>query len=65
MDENNVRNLKKIFSGDRENKIKKLLDFLPAGGDIADPWYYGNFDVTYSQIKNGCRALLEKMDNCV
>ena len=27
---------------------------------VADnPWYTGNFDVTYTDIDNGCRALLE------
>ena len=27
--------------------------------DIADPWYTGNFDVTYDDIVEGCEGFLE------
>ena len=27
--------------------------------DIADPWYTGNFDVTYEDVKEGCEAFLQ------
>ena len=41
-------------------KVSKLLDFTDRrGADIADPWYTGNFDVTYTDVKEGCEALLE------
>ena len=30
--------------------------------DIADPWYTGNFDVTYDDIAEGCAALLERIE---
>ena len=56
MDENNLRNIKYIFKTDPENKICKLLKT-----DVADPWYYGNFDVTFRDITKGCKALLEKL----
>lgn len=26
--------------------------------EVADPWYTGNFDITYHQIINGCKGLL-------
>ena len=29
------------------------------GGDIADPWYTGNFDETYDDVLEGCRGLLQ------
>jgi protein-tyrosine phosphatase len=35
-----------------------LLDFGKAPRAIADPWYTGNFDVTYRDVKEGCEALL-------
>ena len=57
MDSNNLRNIKRIFKTDPENKISKLLDTK----DVADPWYYGNFDVTFSDILKGCKALLETL----
>ena len=27
--------------------------------DIADPWYTGDFDVTYDDVKEGCEAFLQ------
>lgn len=60
MDEINLRNLKRIIPEDRDCKIHKLLDFTERKGqNIADPWYTGNFDVTYEDICQGCKALLE------
>ena len=43
----------------QEHKIYKLLEFTNRGGDIADPWYTGNFDETYVDVMEGCQALLE------
>ena len=63
MDSNNLRNIKRIFQKDPENKIKKLLDYTGSGKDVADPWYYGNFDVTFNDITEGCAALLKEVIN--
>ena len=42
-------------------KISKLLDYTSRKGeDIADPWYTGNFDATYRDVKEGCEALLDE-----
>ena len=60
MDSWNIRNINRIIgNGDPEGKVSKLLDFTGrTGQDIADPWYTGNFDVTYTDVKEGCEALL-------
>ena len=58
MDENNRRNLMRIIGSDPERKVYKLLDFSDNPRDIADPWYTGNFDVTYDDIDEGCKAFL-------
>ncbi len=58
MDEWNIRNMKRIAGGDPEGKIRMLLDFSHRSRAIADPWYTGNFDVTYEDVKEGCEALL-------
>ena len=58
MDSMNVRNLMRIIGSDPEGKVKKLMDFTPRGGDVADPWYTGNFFVTYRDILEGCTCLL-------
>lgn len=59
MDDWNIRNMLRITGGDPEQKIKKLLEFAGSDRDIADPWYTGNFDVTYDDIVEGCEAFLE------
>ncbi len=57
MDQNNVRNTLRIFGGDQQNKVKKLLAFTGSDRDVADPWYFGRFDKTYDDILAGCTAL--------
>ncbi len=59
MDSNNMRNIKRIISFDPMCKIHRLLDFSDSPRDIADPWYTGNFDVTYDDIVEGCEALFQ------
>ena len=59
MDTANIRNMLRITGGDQEQKIHKLLDFSKRHGDIADPWYTGNFDATYVDVAEGCEGLLE------
>lgn len=61
MDSMNLRNMNRIFGDDKDKKIFRLLDFTNSPRDVADPWYTGNFDVTYNDILFGCTALLEKL----
>ena len=28
------------------------------GGNVADPWYTGDFEATWRDVNDGCRALL-------
>ena len=60
MDSWNIRNINRIIgNNDPDHKVYKLLDFTDRKGrDIADPWYTGNFDDTYRDVKEGCEALL-------
>lgn len=58
MDKYNIRNMEKVFRGDPENKIHLLMEFCGYSRDIADPWYSGDFDTTYEDVKSGCEALL-------
>ena len=62
MEEANIRDIKRIVGEDKENKIYKLLDFSNNPRDIADPWYTGNFEVTYNDIVEGCHSFLERLD---
>lgn len=58
MDSYNTKNLFCLIGEDKTGKVKRLLDFSSRPKDIADPWYTGNFDVTYEDIVEGCEALL-------
>ena len=53
------RNLMRILGSDPEHKVHGLLDFSRRPRDIADPWYTGNFDVTYEDIAEGCTDFLQ------
>ncbi len=63
MDRANIRNMNRICGGDPEGKIKLLLDFTDRPGDVADPWYTGDFDATWRDVLEGCQKLLERISN--
>lgn len=59
MDENNRRNLERMFGKPLHDRVYKMLSFIGLERDVKDPWYTGNFDETYEDISIGCQALLE------
>lgn len=59
MDTANIKNIMRIIGRDKDNKVYRLLAFANDSADIADPWYTGNFDITYSDVVRGCRGFLE------
>ena len=59
MDSANIRNMHRLFGGDPDGKIKKLMDYTHRGGDVDDPWYSGDFETTYRDICEGCAALFD------
>lgn len=61
MDRYNMINMRRFYQDDPQDKLRLLLDFTDRGGDIADPWYTGNFDATYNDIEEGCTALIKKL----
>ena len=61
MDENNLRNIRRIFPCDPDSKIHMLLEFDGRNQDVADPWYYGNFEKTYDDILSGCKGLIKSL----
>ena len=63
MDAYNKADLLRLVYPDDRAKVHLLLDFAGKSRDIADPWYTGNFDVTYADVLEGCTALLEKIRN--
>lgn len=61
MEERNIQNILRIIGEDKENKVSRLLDFSNNPRDIADPYFTGNFDITYDDILEGCEAFLENV----
>ena len=56
MDEYNRRNMKRMLGGDPDNKVSLLLDYTDNPREVADPWYTGNFKITYDDVMEGIKA---------
>ena len=61
MDNNNIRNLNRMLKGDPDGKISMILDYTNRPGEVADPWYTGDFDATYRDVLEGCTGLLKQL----
>ena len=61
MERGNLLRMQRICGGDPKGKLKLLLDYTDRPGDIADPWYMGNFDRTWKDINEGCEHLLQSL----
>ena len=60
MDRANLRNMQRICGGDPDGKIQLLLAYASRpGGEVADPWYTGDFEATWRDVLAGCGGLLE------
>ena len=63
MDNFNLKNIQRILGDSFNKKVFLLLDFTSRPGNIADPWYTGNFDETFNDIWEGCNCFLQKITN--
>ena len=66
MDDENVRDLMRAFRNDPEHKVHKLMEYVEGGDlttarDVADPWFTGDFEVTWNDVLAGCRGILAAM----
>ena len=61
MDRGNLRDMRRICGGDPAGKMHLLLDFTARPGEVADPWYTGDFDAAWKDVEEGCRGLLERL----
>ena len=57
-DSRNIINMKRIAGSDPDGKILRLMDYTSRPRDISDPWYTGDFDSTYADVREGCEALI-------
>ena len=61
MDSANLRDMRRICGGDPDGKLSLLLDHTARSGDVADPWYTGDFEATWRDVLEGCRDLLHEI----
>lgn len=62
METRNLVSMRRIVGDENMNKAKRLLDFCDNPKDIADPWWTGNFELTYDEINKGCECLLKHIE---
>lgn len=61
MDDENIHNMKRICGGDPKGKIRLLLDWTGRPGNVADPWYTGDFEATWRDVSEGCSKIIEEI----
>lgn len=61
MDSWNLRNMRRICDDDPKGKISLLMDFTERPGDVADPWYTGDFEKTWRDVLEGCQGILASL----
>lgn len=62
MDRMNLKNMQRLYGGDPEGKIHLLMDYTDRPGEVADPWYTGDFEETWQDVCEGCRGLLKLLE---
>ena len=62
MDRSNLHDIERICGGDPEEKVHLLMEYAGRpGGEVADPWYTGDFEATWWDVLAGCRGLLDEL----
>ena len=61
MDRANLRNMRCICGGDHDGKIHLLMEYTGHSGEVADPWYTGDFEATWQAVLAGCSGLLNQL----
>lgn len=63
MDKYNLRNMTRFVGEDIDSKVSLLMSYTNRPGDVADPWYTGDFETTYKDVYEGCMELLKYIEN--
>ncbi len=63
MDKHNLRNMERFSGSDPDGKVSLLLDYTTRPGDVADPWWTGDFEATWRDVTEGCEGLLNELLN--
>lgn len=63
MDSYNLRNMKRFTGDDEKKKVSLLMDYTARRGDVADPWYTGDFETARKDISDGCASFFNFLKN--
>ena len=63
MDRMNLRNMRPFVGDDPEGKVSLLMSYSGRQREVADPWYTGDFETTWQDLNEGCRALLSTLQS--
>jgi protein-tyrosine phosphatase len=61
MDSNNLYNMRRFVRGDPGKKVSLMMEHCGKDRNVADPWYTGDFERTFSDITEACTALLDEL----
>ena len=61
MDAANMRDMKNLFGGDPDGKLRLMMDFVGEHRDVADPWYTRKFGDTWRDLHAACTALFNQL----
>ncbi|MDY4976663.1 MAG: low molecular weight protein-tyrosine-phosphatase [Clostridia bacterium] len=61
MDRLNLRNMARFVGDDPDKKVSLLMEYTGRPGDVADPWYTGDFETTWQDIREGCLGLFDQL----
>lgn len=62
MDRSNLTRMERICGRDTQGKIHLMMDFTSRPGEVADPWYTGDFTATWRDLEEGCRGVLDYLE---
>ncbi len=61
MDGANIRNMRRMCPSEYAYKIRMLMDYTARPGEVADPWYTGDFEAAWRDVLAGCEGLLRAL----
>jgi protein-tyrosine phosphatase len=48
-----------MYDNDPDGKIHLMMSFAGKRREISDPWYTGDFDATYSDLRESLEGLID------
>lgn len=59
MDSDNYDSLMDLSDNDPDGKISMMMSYVGEDQDVDDPYYTGDYETAYRDIRRGCEALLK------